>query len=225
MLRHSQGYAKRANSVLPLYPGVQAMEQTVAACEAVYRDWGLRPLFKLAESVAPPQLDQVLAARGYRVLDPTLVQIVALPADLGLSTEVAAVPALDAGWLRARQRLMGESDVELGIVRDMLSCLPVASSGFALSEAGRVAAVGLAVIQHGWVGLFDVVTDPTQRRRGLARRVVAAMLGWAAQRGAHHGYLQVVAANVPAVALYRGFGFDTHYRYWYRTAADGSETA
>ncbi|MEW9899617.1 GNAT family N-acetyltransferase [Chitinivorax sp. PXF-14] len=201
------------------------MELTVVACEAVYRDWGLRPLFKLAEQVAPPQLDPLLAARGYRVLDPTLVQVAALPAEFGLSTEVAAMPALDEDWLRARQRLMGESDVELGIVRDMLSRLPVASSGFALSEAGQVVAIGLAVIQHGWVGLFDVVTDPALRRRGLGRRVVAAMLGWAAQRGAHHGYLQVVVANAPAVALYRSFGFDTHYRYWYRAAADGSETA
>lgn len=201
------------------------MEQTVVACEAAYRAWKLRPLFKLAERVAPPELERILTARGYELLDPTLVQIASLQVDAVVARDVAIMPASDEGWLRARQRLMGESAAELGIVREMLSRLPEASSGFALSEAGQVVAVGLAVIQQGWVGLFDVVTDPMLRRRGLARRVVAAMLGWAAQRGARHAYLQVVAANAPAVALYRGFGFDTHYRYWYRAAPDGWETA
>jgi N-acetylglutamate synthase len=41
---------------------------------------------------------------------------------------------------------------------------------------------------------------------------------WAAGRGAHSVYLQVVASNAPARALYRRTGFIEHHRYHYRRA-------
>jgi ribosomal protein S18 acetylase RimI-like enzyme len=37
--------------------------------------------------------------------------------------------------------------------------------------------------------------------------------------GADTAYLQVEAANLPANALYRSFGFETLYAYHYRIAA------
>ena len=40
---------------------------------------------------------------------------------------------------------------------------------------------------------------------------------WAREQGAMRAYLQVVAANEPAIALYRGFGFREAYRYDYLT--------
>jgi N-acetylglutamate synthase len=54
------------------------------------------------------------------------------------------------------------------------------------------------------------------RRRGYGHALVRGMLGWAAERGARHAYLQVVAANTPARRLYAGLGFREVYRYWYR---------
>jgi ribosomal protein S18 acetylase RimI-like enzyme len=69
------------------------------------------------------------------------------------------------------------------------------------------------------VGLFDIVTLPSARRRGVGRRLVTSMLAWARDEGATDGYLQVVATNAPAIALYRQLGFDEAYRYHYRQAA------
>jgi ribosomal protein S18 acetylase RimI-like enzyme len=34
--------------------------------------------------------------------------------------------------------------------------------------------------------------------------------------GARHAYLQVQAGNEPARRLYRPFGFEERYMYWYR---------
>jgi len=54
------------------------------------------------------------------------------------------------------------------------------------------------------------------RGQGLGRAVVAALLADARRRGARTAYLQVTAQNAAALALYRQFGFDTAYDYWYR---------
>ena len=55
------------------------------------------------------------------------------------------------------------------------------------------------------------------RRRGLGRAVMAALLGWGAERGATTAYLQVLGHNAPALALYDSMGFTTHHAYAYLT--------
>ena len=61
-----------------------------------------------------------------------------------------------------------------------------------------------------------MVTDPARRRRGLARRVIASLAAWARDSGATGACLQVEAGNLPARALYSGFGLAELYRYHYR---------
>jgi ribosomal protein S18 acetylase RimI-like enzyme len=47
--------------------------------------------------------------------------------------------------------------------------------------------------------------------------VVAALLSWAAERGATTAYLQVRGDNPPALAVYDRLGFTTHHAYRYLT--------
>ncbi len=54
------------------------------------------------------------------------------------------------------------------------------------------------------------------RRRGHARTIVVGLLRVALELGARHAYLQVKSDNEPARRLYRQFGFEERYEYWYR---------
>jgi GNAT superfamily N-acetyltransferase len=71
------------------------------------------------------------------------------------------------------------------------------------------------VLDGELAGIFDMVTHDAVRGRGLATRIVAELLSWA-RRSATHAYLQVDAANAPALAVYCKFGFATAYTYHYR---------
>ena len=88
-----------------------------------------------------------------------------------------------------------------------------------LEEAGQTMAVGLAVYERGYVGLFDIVTNPAFRRQGWGRRLVVELLRWGQAQGANTAYLQVATPNTAALQLYAGFGFREVYRYWYRVKA------
>ena len=79
----------------------------------------------------------------------------------------------------------------------------------------RVVCTAQVAVEGNLVGLFDVVTAESARRRGYATLACASLLSWAWQHGAGVAYLQVTAANLPAIASYRRFGFETVYTYHY----------
>ena len=81
---------------------------------------------------------------------------------------------------------------------------------------GAPAAIGLGVAEEGWLGVFDVTTQPGQRRRGHATRLMEGINAWGADAGARASYLQVQGDNEPAMQLYRRLGHREKYRYWYR---------
>lgn len=83
--------------------------------------------------------------------------------------------------------------------------------------AGR--ARGIAAYADDWVGLRGIEVEPEHRRQGLGLAVVAALLGWGAERGATTAYLQVLGDNAGAIALYERLGFATHHAYRYLAAA------
>ena len=54
-----------------------------------------------------------------------------------------------------------------------------------------------------------------RRRQGLGIEILSSALRWARMRGARTAWLQVVAENAEALALYRKMGFEEVYRYAY----------
>src|SRR6185295_5999919 len=72
LLRFSDGYSSRANSVSTLsFDGVLA--PAIASVEAAYRTRGLAPQFQISPASRPVGLEQTLIERGYHHKTPTVL--------------------------------------------------------------------------------------------------------------------------------------------------------
>jgi ribosomal protein S18 acetylase RimI-like enzyme len=81
---------------------------------------------------------------------------------------------------------------------------------------GMVTAVARLALVDDWAGLYCVVVDPAFRRQGRALALLRELLLEASSLGFDRAWLQVVAGNEPARALYARLGFATVSRYHYR---------
>lgn len=217
ILRFSQGYTKRANSVNALYASSLPVDEKITRCETHYRARDLRPVFRLTPFSSPPELDQVLASRGYRRIDTTRVLYRALRPDEAWPTVPVVVGEQDLDvWLDLFCRFSGSSLDRHQTHREILQAIPSRRLLASLISEGQPVACGLGVLEDDVLGLFDLLTAPEQRRRGYGTRLVTRILQWAVQNGAAHAYLQVVEDNEPARRLYARMGFEELYRYWYR---------
>jgi GNAT superfamily N-acetyltransferase len=93
----------------------------------------------------------------------------------------------------------------------------------ASGATGSGTAVGRAAVTTApdgtrWAGLSCVRVSEDARRRGHARTVCSALLGWAAGQGATRAYVQVLADNEPAATLYHSMGFRLHHTLRYLRA-------
>jgi GNAT superfamily N-acetyltransferase len=213
LLRFSPGKAKRARSVNAVYESRLPFARKVAHCEALYAERGLPAIFRLCEH-SEAGLDDFLAAGGYGLFDRTDVRIAAIDPSRLAGPEVAT-PRLEE-WFDMVGDLRGSPVAHRAAHLARVAALPLATGPVAILEDGIPLAAGLAIVEDGHVGLFDVLTREGARRRGLGRSIVAALLRWGWARGARTGYLQVDAANAPAIAMYDAFGFSRAYGYWYR---------
>ena len=217
VLRFARGYTKRANSVNPLYGSSLDLDEKIDVCERLYAEKGLPTVFRLTPFSSPVTLDQVLEGRGYRRLDPTLVQYLDLrnctirPAPSGeLRTERFN------DWMDLFCRLSETPAAKHQTHREILEAIPGRRFLVSLVDGGLPIACGLGVLENRHFGLFDLITDPQHRNKGYGTQLVAGLLRWAQERGASHAYLQVMTLNQPARHLYAKFGFEEAYSYWYR---------
>ncbi len=216
-LRASEGFTRRANSVLALGgPGIP-LDEALARTVRWYGDRGLPPVVAVAtgRADADDRLAAELAARGWRDEAHTSVRISALAplADTDADTSrVVLSREPDAGWLGLYNRTGEPSAAALRVLTGgpsvWFASVPAADGG--------PAAIGRLVVDGRWAGFAAVEVAPAQRRRGLATLVMAALAERALQEGASAAYLQVEADNADALALYDGLGFTEHHRYHYR---------
>ena len=214
LLRAGGGFTGRANSVLVVGDPGLPLPDAVDAVGRWYDARGLRPAAQLP-GVRSRAADAAFAAAGWERDSSAIVLTapIGAPAPPAVPVELAGTP--DDAWLAgyryrgsalppvAAQVLTHGEDVVFASVR--LDPAPA-----------PLAAVARGVVTDGWLGVTAVTVAEEHRRRGLATAVMAALQRWAADRGAHSVYLQVVEGNAPARALYRRAGFIEHHRYHYR---------
>ena len=220
VIRFSNGYTKRANSVNPLYPSRMDLEEKLRFCESLYREKGVPVVFKLTSAIYPRDLDEKLEERGYQKDSPTSVQIVDLESlHFQGTSEIKIQESLSDEWLDSFCAMSAVSRQHSETLRKILTNIVPRHCFVSLTSSDRVVACGLGVLQSGYIGLFDIVTDPGFRRHGYGQQVVHSIMEWGKENGAKTAYLQVMLNNPPALRLYAKLGYTEQYQYWYRVKA------
>ena len=190
VLRFSEGYTRRANSVHPLERGRSDLLAKIEEAERLYAEHDLPTIFKLTAESLPPGLEHALAERGYREEARTSVRVADLvPGRRGI--------AVETDWAKARagsdgfHRANGAAPGRRALHDRTLSSISL-PTGFALAaEDGEALAFGLGVLQREWLGVFDVIVDRDARRRGHGERLMRGLMAWGFEMGARRADLQV----------------------------------
>lgn len=209
--------SRRLNSVNPLDPSDDAnvVRRVAAACRRF--DAYDRPAVFRLTPLAPSALVEHLDRENWTARDETIVMGVDL-AHLALKDARDLLPVRDIGRyvdasLAVHQRA---PTLKAGLTEVLHAVRPELGLFVMADEAQRPVATIMSVHDNDLVGLFELCVRPDRRGAGLGRTITAAALRWARLRGAQRAWLQVEAANVPALSLYRSFGFDEIYSYLYR---------
>jgi ribosomal protein S18 acetylase RimI-like enzyme len=229
--RWSDGIGGRANSVRVTGDVGVGLGPRLEAARAWYRARGAEPLL---QSPSPSVWDAALDERGWTVVRRTLLLTAptAEVLDACRRRRTAAWPDVVGAdeptprWVAA----MDEPAADREGVASILRRTPVARYAAAVEEAGGTVAIARASVTPGpgrrsrerWAQVTSLHTLPGARRRGAATALMADLAAWSVERGAPHVLLQTLAANDPALALYRDLGFAVHHAYEYRRPAPGA---
>ncbi|MGN6549081.1 MAG: GNAT family N-acetyltransferase [Pararhizobium sp.] len=215
--------SKRLNSVNPLDPSdhrdIPGRIERAAHRFQAYE----RPLVFRQSPLAPPELESYFDGQGWPRFEETIVMIADMTA-LDLGEALDRLPVRDIGrYVDASLRVHGRDRSLKPGLTEVLSSIRPASGLFVLEDGtSGPAATALCIHDNDLAGIFELATRADLRRKGYGRKVVTTALRWARHHGAVKAWLQVEAANIPAVSLYRDLGFREVYRYAYRRPPDAS---
>jgi GNAT superfamily N-acetyltransferase len=214
ILRFTDGYTKRANSVNPHFGSTLPIAEKIAHCEALYGERGLPTIFRLTPFSQPAELEHALTEAGYETLDRSLVMAASLGRAPDLETGSALRVPSDE-WLAAFDRLRRPEPLKRTTHRRIVEAAQGTRCFTLIEQDGDPIACGLGVLVDDAIGLFDLFTAESHRRRGHASAIVGSTLRWGHGRGARTAFLQVHGENTAAHRLYERFGFKIAYPYWY----------
>ena len=217
IIRYADGYSNRANSVNPIYKSDEDVYKKIAVCEEMFRTKGLKPTYKITPFVNPENLDEILESKGCKIIHITSVQTLDL-IDLYETDTIAGIKHDDLNdeWFETYCAFNNLSDGQGKIYRRMLSNLVQKSFFSSMYFGNEIIACGMAVIENGYIGLFDITVREDLRNKGYGRQLLYAIMNHGKEQGAKKAYLQVMTDNKPACHLYNKLGFKEEYQYYYR---------
>jgi ribosomal protein S18 acetylase RimI-like enzyme len=213
VVRFANGYSGRANSASSLREEGDMDETTLAFVEGLYRQAGLPPRIRFTPLVAESARRR-FAERGYRIETASFGMVAELDPNLhppapGMLTTAQAedawidgVCAHQTGAKRNREHLAA-----------IVSGVRVPAAFATLLHEGRPAAYAMSVAERGMAEIGAVIVDEALRGKGLGKRMMLGLMGWAAAQGCSQAYLQVDQSNGLAFEMYKRLGFRTVYAY------------
>lgn len=221
-LRHAPSCAWWVGTVLPhgaARPG--ELVRRVVGAEEFYAGHRAAARFQISPGACPEGLDTVLAERGYRRQSSMSLQAVSTARVLKQAPTPSLRVRLDDrpthAWFEIWHALHGHGR-DSRSEWDMLGRVERPCAYACAVIGDDVVAVGRAVADTGWAGVFGMATLPEARGKGAGCNVLAALADWAGAHEADRMYLQVEHDNVPALRLYERMGFSEICGYHYRTA-------
>ncbi|MEU8299981.1 GNAT family N-acetyltransferase [Micromonospora sp. NPDC048909] len=222
-LRHHPHSSWWVGSVLPhgVLDSGDLVHRVVAA-EEFYRRRDTTPLFQISPGACPAGLDALLAARGYRRHGGLSLQVAPTARVLTRAPAGALRVRWDDhptdAWFDVWRAAHGDDGDEARAEWELLARVDRPSAYVRAMIGDDAVAVGRAVADTGWAGVFNMATLPRARGEGAADRVLAALADWAAAQHVDEMYLQVERDNAPAMRLYGRRGFRELRGYHYRIA-------
>ncbi|EAQ03749.1 acetyltransferase, GNAT family protein [Pseudooceanicola batsensis HTCC2597] len=210
MLRRSPGGGKRVTAATAR--GAVASTDILAA-EAQMREMGQVPLFSLRPGDAA--LDDMLAAQGYAIVDPTDVMTIPVNELTGLPTdpEQASLAVWEPLAIQLEFWAEGGVGADRIAVMERAECAKTALIGRHENSPGGTCFVGVS----GGIGMMHALEIvPAARRAGMGRAMTIQAAQWAAQQGAEQFSVLCVQSNEAASALYARLGLATIGQYHYR---------
>jgi N-acetylglutamate synthase len=212
LMRATEGWTSRANSVLPLGTPRHGLDGALTAASQFYADRGL-PLRIQVPLPARGLLDAELATRCWT----SHTEVVVMTRELtdehrtGDSPEVRIqlADSLTPGWIagyHARDGQLGSS------ARALLDRHPHRQFVWVV-DSDETVGIARGTLDEGWLGVTAVEVADRSRRQGLASAMLRRLHAWASVSGADRSHLEVEAANTGAITLYQQLGYIEHHRY------------
>jgi GNAT superfamily N-acetyltransferase len=219
VVRASGNDVRRANSASVFYPSSIALEEKIDVVEQWYRQHRQGAMFRLNDTLTPPELDSLLALRGYtREMDTFMMTAkidsptaaLAVPSGLRMIERSSIDGIADVHQLKGSTAAMAERDAD----RQLLWRGP--ERYLTLKSINGLQSCGMARVQNGHVGIFTMRTTEKSRGKGYASLLLSHLLAWGREQGARTAFLQVDQTNEVAINVYRRAGFLPRYGYWQR---------
>jgi N-acetylglutamate synthase len=203
LLRASGGWTRRANSALVVGDPGRPLPEALEYVGAWYAERNLVPRL-VVPLPAMAAADHAADRLGW-LFDVEVDVLTAAIAPAPPEPEVRLASTPDSGWTSI-YRAGTVPEVGLRVLAG-----PQTVTFASLAAGDPTVAIGRGAVTGTWLGITAMETRPEHRGRGLARRILRALLAWGAEQGATRCFLQVETGNAAAVALYAGAGFRRHH--------------
>ncbi len=224
ILRWSNGLSKRANSVYPIYDGVQDLEKAIDYCEKFYSNVDQPTVFKISELPLALEVDRALDNRGYKKRATTNIMILPLSTmpvdfflkDLNTKYTLKLETSIQEYWLKGYMDLNHVAIDKEEIFRHMLpttACSPIALSVY---DHETLVGIGYGAGDEEMLGIYGIAVKESYRGHGLGKLLMHTLHQEGIKKGYQTAYLMVVDDNKIAKNLYNSLGYQHLYQYWYR---------